>query len=131
MKQNMQGNHLFEYAIIRIVPRPEREEFINVGVILYCHSRNFLQIKYSLDKERIKLFCPAIEIDELGQHLESFERISLGSAKNSPISQLDNASRFRWLTATRSTVVQTSRVHPGFCDDPFVTLNKLFAQMVG
>lgn len=127
----MQENHVFEYAVIRVVPRAEREEFLNVGVILYCPKQKFLKAIYKLDKERLKAFYQDIDLDELEQNLCSFKRISNGSPNGGPIAKLDIASRFRWLTATRSTVVQTSKVHIGLCGgDAMETLNKLYNQLV-
>jgi hypothetical protein len=126
----MQGNNLFEYAVIRYVPRPDREEFLNVGVILYCASKKFLHMKFDLDKKRIKAFYADAEVDELRKYLEAFKEVCCGSSTDSPIAKLDIASRFRWLTATRSTIVQTSKVHPGFCDDPMVKLEQLHEQLV-
>ncbi|MEO6734075.1 MAG: DUF3037 domain-containing protein [Ferruginibacter sp.] len=126
----MQENHLFEYAVIRIVPRVEREEFLNVGVILYCSKLNFLQAMYELDPERLKAFCGKVDIPDVEKNLHAFERIGMGSSDAGPIGKLDIASRFRWLTATRSTVVQTSKVHPGFCIDPAETLVRLYGQLV-
>lgn len=126
----MQGKHLFEYAIIRIVPRVEREEFLNAGVILYCKDLKFLDTKYSVDKEKLNALCTEIDCDEVEEHLRSFERISKGLKAGGPIASLDLASRFRWLTATRSTIIQTSKVHPGFCEDPKETLDKLYSQLV-
>ena len=126
----MQGSNLFEYAVIRYVPRPEREEFLNVGVILYCSSKNFLQMKFALNEERIRGFYPDANIDELKSYLVAFKEVCCGSSPSSPISKMDNASRFRWLTATRSTIVQTSKVHPGFSDDPEETLERLQQQLV-
>jgi hypothetical protein len=126
----MQGSNLFEYAVIRYVPRPEREEFLNVGVILYCSSKNFLQMKFTLDAERLKAVYPDTNIEELKSYLTAFQEVCCGNSQSSPISKMDNASRFRWLTATRSTIVQTSKVHPGFCDDPEETLVRLQDQLV-
>lgn len=126
----MQENQLFEYAVIRIVPRVEREEFLNVGVILYCPKQKFLKVKYLLNKERIAHFCDEIDINELEDHLKTFELISSASKDAGPIAKLPIAERFRWLTATRSTIVQTSKVHPGFCTDAEETLIKLFGQLV-
>jgi hypothetical protein len=126
----MQENHLFEYAVIRVVPRVEREEFLNVGVILYSRKQNFLQALFKLDELKLKTFSDKLDVDEVKEHLLSFERICNGSADSGPIGQLDTASRFRWLTATRSTVVQTSKVHPGFCNDPAAAIQKLFTQLV-
>ena len=126
----MQENQLFEYAVIRIVPRVEREEFLNVGVILYCPKQKFLKVKYLLDKKRITHFCDELDINELEEHLKIFELISGGNKDAGPIAKLPIAERFRWLTATRSTIVQTSKVHPGFCTDAEETLTKLFNQLV-
>ena len=126
----MQENYLFEYAVIRIVPRVEREEFLNVGVILYCAQKKFLETMFKMDHERLKAFCDKVDTTEVEKNLLAFERICMGVPGSGPIGKLDNAARFRWLTATRSTVVQTSRVHPGFCDDPRQTLVHLYNQLV-
>jgi hypothetical protein len=126
----MQENLLFEYAVIRIVPRVEREEFLNVGVIMYCPKQKFLKAKYHLDKKRLAHFCDQIDLEEIEAHLKTFEQISNGDKNAGLIALLPIAERFRWLTATRSTIVQTSKVHPGFCNDPEKTLNKLFEQLV-
>jgi hypothetical protein len=126
----MQQKHLFEYAVIRVVPRVEREEFLNIGVILYCAKLKFLQARYLLDETRLHAFCADLDINELREHICSMERICLGDKDAGPIGKLDMASRFRWLTATRSTIVQTSKVHPGFCDDALETLERLFVQLV-
>jgi hypothetical protein len=126
----MHDKFLFEYAVIRIVPRVEREEFVNAGVILYCARPKFLQAKFSLNEERLRLFSPDADMNDLRENLRSFEQISLGTKDSGPIGQLDPASRFRWLTAARSTVLQTSKVHPGFCADPSEMLFKLFRELV-
>ena len=126
----MQQTHLFEYAVVRVVPKVEREEFLNVGVIVYCRDLNFLQLMYSLNEERLQIFCTQIDKQELLQNLQSVERICNGSADAGPIGSLDIAGRFRWLTATRSTIIQTSKVHPGFCIDPAETLTRLYTQLV-
>jgi hypothetical protein len=126
----MQQKHLFEYAVIRVVPRVEREEFLNIGVILYAKP-GFLQSRYVLDEARLLSFSGDLDVEDLKEHLCSFERICSGDKAGGPISKLDTASRFRWLTATRSTVLQTSKVHPGFSENPLETLDKLFGQLVG
>jgi hypothetical protein len=126
----MQDDRLFEYAVIRVVPRVEREEFLNVGVILYGRKTGFLETLFHLDESKLSAFFPQMDIQEIRQHLHSFDRISKGAPDSGPIGSLDPASRFRWLTATRSTVVQTSKVHPGFCEDHAAALQKLFAQLV-
>ncbi len=128
--KKMQGADMFEYAVIRVVPRVEREEFINVGVVLYCKDQKFLQTRFVVDGQKLLAFSPELDIEEIRQYLDAFERISRGDHESSPIAQLDIASRFRWLTAMRSTVVQTSRVHPGFCENASQTIEKLYAQLV-
>jgi len=108
----MQENQLFEYAVIRIVPHVEREEFLNVGIILFCSKQKFLQCKFELDESRLKALSGKLDIAEFRDYILSFERISKGSADGGEIGKLPIAERFRWLTATRSTVLQTSKVHP-------------------
>lgn len=125
----MQDKHLFEYAVIRVVPRVEREEFVNAGVVLYCAKQKYLQVKFTLVKERLHALSPHIDIAEVQEYLSSFEDICKGVG-DSPISKLAVAERFRWLTATRSTVVQTSKVHPGFCSDGNKMLEHLYEQLV-
>jgi hypothetical protein len=126
----MQDNHLFEYAVIRVVPRVEREEFLNIGVILYCKQQRFLQTIYTLDEERLLSFCASLDIQTLKAYLCAFEQICKGTKEGGPIGKLDIASRFRWLTATRSSILQTSKVHPGFCRDAQETLIRLHTQLV-
>lgn len=126
----MQELHLFEYAIIRVVPRVEREEFLNVGVILYSARQKFLESAFVIDEEKLRAFSSALDIEEVRENLNSLCRICKGGKDSGPIGQLDLASRFRWLTAMRSTVVQTSRVHPGFCNDPEGKLGRLMAEQV-
>jgi hypothetical protein len=130
MKHNMLGKHLFEYAVIRVVPRVEREEFVNVGIVLFCKQQRFLKTLFHLEKERLLALCPALDITEVKSYLEAFEKISRGDKDGGPIAKLDLPSRFRWLTATRSTVVQSSKIHPGMCDDLDKALEKLFVQLV-
>jgi hypothetical protein len=126
----MQEKHLFEYAVIRVVPRVEREEFLNVGIILYCAKQKFLKALFETNDAKLNAFCGKLDCQELQDHLRSFELISKGGKAGGTIGALDMASRFRWLTATRSTVVQTSKTHPGFCIDAQETLEKLYAQLV-
>jgi len=126
----MQGRQLFEYAVIRIVPRVEREEFFNVGVVLYCRQQRFLKMIFSLSETKLQALCELADAENFRQYLVAFERICKGDKTAGPIAQLDVASRFRWLTAARSTVIQTSKVHPGFCDDPDTALAKLFEKLV-
>ncbi len=125
----MQGKHLYEYAIVRIVPRVERGEFLNVGVVLYCASQKFLKFLYTLDENRMKAFYADCDIAEIQDYLNAFEKICSGEDEGK-IAQLPIAERFRWLTATRSTILQTSKVHPGFCEDAEETLHQLFIKLV-
>src|SRR3989337_619133 len=106
----MQEKYLFEYAVIRIVPRVEREEFINTGVILYCRKQSFLKAMFQVNHDRLKAFGDKIEIAAVEENLRAIERICAGGDGGGPIGKLDMASRFRWVTATRSTVVQCSKV---------------------
>lgn len=122
--------HVFEYAVIRVVPRVEREEFINVGVIVFSKTEKYLQCVITIDNAKLTAFAGEADIDEIKANLHAFEQICKGNTTCSPIAQLDEASRFRWLTATRSTVVQASKIHPGLSDDLSKTLGRLHAQLV-
>lgn len=120
----------FEYAVIRAVPRVEREEFVNVGAVLLCKSARFLAMRFCVDEARLRILHDAVDIGAVYEALKSFERIVQGEKGAGPIALLDKPERFRWLTAVRSTVLQTSRVHPGLCSDPAAALEKLFAELV-
>jgi len=126
----MSEKQVYEYAFIRYVPRVEREEFLNVGVIVFCKAQRFLQMKYQIDANRLQAFSAGTDLTELEQYLEAWDAICQGKAQDQPIAQLDPASRFRWLTATRSTIIQCSRVHPGLCTDPAAVLDDLFSKYV-
>ena len=130
MKPSMQEKHLYEYAIVRIVPCVEREEFINVGVIVYCRKPAFLKASFTQSYSRLQALFPAINLQEIEANLYAFEQIAAGNSEAGVIATFDMASRFRWLTAKRSTIVQTSAVHPGFCDNPATTLSHLIEQQV-
>lgn len=126
------AKHLFEYAVLRVVPRVEREEFLNVGVVLYCRDQGFLQCRFALNEGRLRAFAgPDFDLEELSARLYAFAQVCAGRREGGPIGQLGPAERFRWLTAARSTVLQTSAVHPGLCEDAAATLSRLFAQLVG
>jgi hypothetical protein len=126
----MQEKHLFEYAVVRVVPRVEREEFVNAGVILYCRSLRFLEARCLLPVSRLQTCFPATDLQLLQQYLDAFVRIAAGDHNAGPIARLDPASRFRWLTATRSTILQTSKVHPGRCADAVQQLQHLMHMLV-
>lgn len=126
----MPENYLFEYAVIRVVPHVEREEFLNVGIVMYCAKLKFLKTKVELREDRLRVLCDKMDFKELRNHTTSFEKICKGGDDAGPIGKLSIAERFRWLTATRSTVLQTSKVHPGLCLDADEMLERLFVQMV-
>lgn len=126
----MQEKDLYEYAVIRVVPRVEREEFINVGLIVFCKRRRYIKMLYEINDARIRALFPEIDADELSANLDSFERISRGARDGGPIAQMEIAERFRWLTAVRSSVIQTSRPHPGMCTDLELLTKKLFEKLV-
>jgi len=126
----MQGKHLYEYAIIRVVPRVEREEFINVGVILCAKKQHFLQCRINLDKSKLLALDPEADYDLLEAHLDSFVKICSSPAEGGPIAKNDPPARFRWLTAMRSSMIQTSRPHSGLTEDLESTVERLFQENV-
>ena len=126
----MQERQLYEYAVIRVMPHVEREEFLNVGVVLYCSSKKYLEAVYKLNHQRLSAFCISCDAREIETYLIAFKNICKGKGDAGPISLLPAAARFRWLTATRSTVVQTSKTHPGLCIEPAEMLQKLFKDLV-
>jgi hypothetical protein len=126
----MQQKLLYEYAIVRVVPSVEREEFLNAGIILYCKSEKFIRMKYRLNKEKILALKPGADIAEIEKNLEGFRKIAAGDKDGGPIARLDEAERFRWLTAVRSATIQTSRPHPGITENLETLLETLFSQLV-
>src|SRR5262245_28627810 len=124
--------HSFDYAVVRVVPRVERGEFMNAGVILYCRARSFLAARVSLDRTRLAALFPgaAAGADDIGAALVLVPRIAAGDPSAGPVARLDQAERFHWLVAPRSTIVQTSPVHSGLCDDPSGTLDRLVERVV-
>ena len=126
----MQGSEVFEYAFIRFVPKVEREEFINVGVILYSKRKKYLGVKYHLDKDRLSTFSKNADLEEFSNYLKSWDLICKGDELGGKIAQLDLAGRFRWLTASRSTIIQHSKVHTGRSKNPELVLEDLFEKYV-
>jgi hypothetical protein len=120
----------FDYALVRVVPRVEREEFINAGVILYCLTRRFLAARVALDPRRLAALSPGADVELVKSHLESIPRVCAGGRDAGPIGQLPQKERFHWLVAPRSTILQTSAVHSGLCADPEVALEGLLRRMV-
>jgi hypothetical protein len=120
----------FDYAVIRLVPRVEREEFLNVGVILSCPARRFLAAGVELDERRLAAFAPSLDPQEVRRWLDPIIRVCAGGEEAGPIGRLPQRQRFHWLVAPRSTVVQTSPVHSGLCEDPEAELEHLLDRMV-
>lgn len=126
----MQDKHLYEYSVIRVVPRVEREEFVNVGVILFCKRQRYLRTIISFQKEKVMMLAPEADIMQIELNLKSFAKICESGENGGPISSLEVAERFRWLTAVRSSVIQTSRPHPGFSADLDNTIERLLTELV-
>lgn len=126
----MQPKHLYEYAVIRVLPLVEREEFINVGIVLFCKQAKFIKVHFVINEAKLNLFSKELDLEQIRKNLESFQKIAAGEKNCGPIAQMDLASRFRWLTAVRSSSVQTSRPHPGLCDDLDQTAKRLFEELV-
>ncbi len=126
----MPARSAFEYAIVRVVPRSERGEFINVGVILLCRTRRFLDASIDLDTSRLAVLAPGIDIAAIEEQLGHIRPVCAGGKGAGPIGQLPQFERFRWLVAPRSTIIQPSPVHCGICDDPRAMLEHLVDRMV-
>ncbi len=126
----MPAHSSFDYAVVRLVPRVEREEFLNVGVILYCLSKGFLGAKVELDEARVRAFAPELDLEWVRGHLESLPRICAGGRAGGPIGRLSQKERFHWLVAPHSTIVQAGPVHSGLCEEPAAALEHLMDRMV-
>jgi hypothetical protein len=122
--------HGYDYAVIRVVPRVEREEFINVGVILSCAARDFLEARLHLDRVRLAAMDPALDPELVTQYLAAIPLVCRGDADAGPIGKLTARQRFHWLVAPRSTIIQTSAAHSGLCEDPQAALAHLMERMV-
>lgn len=121
---------VYEYAVLRVVPRVERAEFLNVGVLLWCRSREHLAARTALDGPRLLALDPGADVDAVGRHVAALQRVCAGAAGSGPAGAEAKGPRFRWLTAPRSTVLQTSPVHRGVTRDPAAELEHLFARLV-
>ena len=120
----------FDYAVLRVVPRVEREEFVNAGVILFCLARDFLAARVELDRARALALFPGADLALIEEHLLAVPRICAGGEGSGPIGKLSRRERFHWLVAPRSTVLQISAVHSGLCEDPERALEHLMDEMV-
>lgn len=126
----MQEKNLYEYAVIRVVPRVEREEFLNVGIILFCKQSKYIKVKHLVPLEKILALSSEADVEQIQANIYAFEKVAHGTKDGGPIAMMDIPSRFRWLTALRSSVIQSSRPHPGMCDDLDKTLERLFTELV-
>jgi hypothetical protein len=120
----------FDYAVIRVMPRVERGELINAGVILFCLGKDFLRARVEVNEPRLCALWPEIDLDLIRQHLEAIPKICAGAPDAGPIGRLSLRERFHWLVAPRSTMIQVSPVHTGLCDEPERALDELFTQAV-
>jgi hypothetical protein len=120
----------YDYAVVRIVPDVARGEYLNAGVILFAKSHGALLARVVIDEPRVRAFAPGVDLRAIRAHLESIERICAGGAAAGPHAGLSASERFHWLTAPRSTVIQTSPVHSGLCDEPAAEVDRLFARLV-
>ena len=120
----------FDYAVLRVVPRVEREEFLNAGVIVFCLQRDFLGARIHWDTARLDLFSSKLDLPEVKRHLEAYPKLCAGLEGLGPIGRLTRRERFHWLVAPRSTIIQVSAVHSGLCEDPAAALERLFERLV-
>lgn len=129
-KRQMQDRVTYEYTVIRLVPKVEREEFINMGVILFSKRKQFLDMKYHIDDKRIRDFSSDVDTRLIRKHMEAWALICKGGETAGRIGALDIALRFRWLSAAKSTIIQCSKTHPGICGEPAKVLEQLFGMYV-
>jgi len=126
----VQDHFTYDYAIIRVVPKVERGEFVNVGVIVSCPDREFLEARIELDEQRLRALDSTLDIESLRAHLATIPAVCAGGEGAGPIGHLSQRERFHWLVSPRSTVIQTSPVHTGRCDSPASVLERLLETMV-
>jgi hypothetical protein len=124
------GRSPFSYAVYRVVPRVERGERMNVGVVVFSRPLDYLAARTALDEERLSALWPQLDPETVRPHLAAIERVAAGDPEAGPIARLDETARFHWLAAPTSTIIQPSAVHTGLCDDPAAELDKLFESLV-
>jgi len=120
----------YEFAVIRLVPKVEREEFLNIGVILFSKPKKYLGIKYKIDEKRITSFSDKVDVHLVSEYLQAWQSICIGDPKGGSIGKLERSERFRWLVASRSTIIQSSKTHPGLCLRPEKVLEDIFNRYV-
>lgn len=126
----MQDKFIFKYAILRLVPKVEREEFFNVGVIVFCKRKKFLDIKYNINESKLKAFSCEIEVELLNDYLKAWKLVCQGNSSSGKIGQLELSERFGWLTASRSTIIQSSKTYSGLSSNPNEVLEDIFKEYV-
>jgi len=126
----MRATSSYDYVIIRVVPRVERGECINTGVILFCRTRRFLGMLVHVDEPRLLALAPDLDLTVIQQHLDTLSLVCAGGPDAGYVGQLSQSERFHWLTSPRSTIIQPSPVHSGLCDDPTAALEHLLETMV-
>ena len=126
----MQEVNIYEYAVIRLVPKVEREEFFNIGLVLFSKKKKYIRVDFYLCPDKFKLMHSKLDFEEIQQNLINFQKVANGEKDGGPIAEMDIPERFRWLTAVRSSVVQTSRPHPGKSEDLDKTFERLFEELV-
>lgn len=126
----MRAPDTYDYAVLRVVPRVERGEFVNVGVIVSCEKTGYLKAAVELDEARVRALDPGVDMATLHRHLAAIQRICEGGPDAGPIGLLPQRARFHWLTAKRSAILQTSPVHMGRCGDMDAVVEHLMARMV-
>ncbi|APR83352.1 Hypothetical protein A7982_08701 [Minicystis rosea] len=126
----MRAQSSFDYAIVRVVPHVEREEFINVGVIVHCRDHEFLAARIAFDEARLRALAPDADVETIRRHLDVIPLLCEGGPRSGPIGQLPLPERWSWLVATRSTIIQTSPPHTGLCERPEGAMDKLIDEVV-
>ena len=126
----MPENKIYEYAVIRLVPKVEREEFFNIGLIMFSKREKYIRFEFHLCTEKFQSMKSKLEFDSISQNLANFKYVASGEKEGGPIALLEIPERFRWLTAVRSSVIQTSRPHPGKTKDLDGTFERLFEELV-
>jgi hypothetical protein len=126
----MPAPNSYDYAIIRVVPKVERGECLNVGIVFFCRSKRYLRARIKLNENRLLALAPGLDLELIKPHLEVFVKVCEGGPDSGPIGQLSLPERFHWLVAPRSTIIQVSQAHSGFCEEPEVALEHLISTLV-
>lgn len=126
----MQEQNKYEYAVLRYVPRVEREEFVNVGLAMMCKRRRWIKVAILLPEGKLSAMCPETDCEGLARQLQAFVDIAEGKHEAGPVAQYPVEERFRWISAVKSSIIQTSRPHPGLCEDLEETFSRLFTELV-